>query len=97
MVPLAYDNGMGPRYWDWRFRLRGTPLMSAQADINQRGSEGMGISNPRRVACDPRTFGCPSRGAKAVVSCARRSKEQSDEAMGQPSRICSIEQYQITK
>ena len=32
--PLAYYNGMGPRYWDWRFRLRGTPLMSAQADIN---------------------------------------------------------------
>ena len=20
MVPLAYDNGIGPRYWDWRFR-----------------------------------------------------------------------------
>ena len=74
MVPLAYDNGMGPHCWDWRFRLRGMPLMSVQADINQRGSEGMGISNPRRVACDPRTFGHPSRGAKAVVSCASKNK-----------------------
>ena len=50
--------------------------MSVQADINQRGSEGMGISNPRRVACDPRTFGCPSRGVKAVVSCASKNKRR---------------------
>ena len=50
--------------------------MSVQADINQRGSEGMGISNPRRVACDPRTFGRLSRGAKAVVSCASKNKRR---------------------
>ena len=35
MVPLACDNGMVPRYWDWRFWHRAMPLMSAQADINQ--------------------------------------------------------------
>ena len=58
--------------------------MSAQADINQCGSEGMGISNPCRVTCDPRTFGRPSRGAKAIVFCASKNKrraqssEQSD-------------------
>ena len=48
--------------------------MSAQADIDQCGLEGMGISNPHRVACDPRTFGCLSRGAKAIVSCASKNK-----------------------
>ena len=58
--------------------------MSAQADINQRGSEGMGISNPRRVACDPRTFGRPSRGVKAVVSCASKNKRRA-----QSEAICS--------
>ena len=50
--------------------------MSVQADINQRGSEGMGISNPCRVACDPRTFVCPSRGAKAIVSRASKNKRR---------------------
>ena len=84
MVPLAYDNGRGPRYWDWRFRLRGMPLMSVQADINQCGSEGMGIFNPCRVACDPRTFGCPSRGAEAVLSCASKNKQRA-----QSEAICS--------
>ena len=48
--------------------------MSAQADINQCGAEGMGISNPHRVACDPRTFGHQSRGAKAIVSCESKNK-----------------------
>ena len=107
MVPLAYYNGMEPRYWDWRFRLRGMP------DINQRGSEGMGISNPRRVTCDPRTLGRPSRGAKAVVSCASKNKRRlraKSEAIcsrweeqgakrqsdGAAPRICSMEPYQIT-
>ena len=86
--------------------------MSAQADINQRGSEGMGISNPPRVACNPRTFGRPSRGAKAVVSCASKNKQraQSEErsdlltvegarskAMKRwPLRIYSMEPYQVT-
>ena len=50
--------------------------MSAQADINQHGSEGIGISNPRRVTCDPRTFGHPSRGAKAVISCASKKNNE---------------------
>ena len=50
--------------------------MSAQADINQHGSEGMGIFNPRRVACDLRTFGRLSREVKAVVSCASKNKRR---------------------
>ena len=29
MVPLAYDNGMGPRYWERESRHRATPLMFA--------------------------------------------------------------------
>ena len=29
MVPLAYDNGMGPRYWERESRHRVTPLMFA--------------------------------------------------------------------
>ena len=94
-VPLAYYNGMGPRYWDWRFRLRGTPLMSAQADINQHGHLQLEDYRP------------PSRGAKAVVSCASKKKRraQSEKLMvgganevsdGRPLRICSVEPYQIT-
>ena len=50
--------------------------MSAQADINQRGLEGMGISNPRRVDCDLSTFGRPSRRVKAVISCASKNKRR---------------------
>ena len=88
--------------------------MSAQADIDQRGSEGMGISNPRRVACDPRTFGHPSRGAKpsflaqARTNDERRAKSEvicsqweeqgaKRRSDGRAPRICSVEQYQITK
>ena len=51
--------------------------MSAQADINQRGSEGMGISNPPQGRLRPEDYRPPSRGAKAVVSCA--SKKKNDE------------------
>ena len=86
--------------------------MSAQADINQRGSEGMGISNPPQGRLRPENYRLPSRGAKAVVSCPSKKKrraqssEQSDLIMvgganevsdGWPPRICSMEQYQITK
>ena len=53
--------------------------MSAQADINQHGSEGMGISNPHRVACDPRTFGRPSIRAKAVVFLRKQERKTSSE------------------
>ena len=60
--------------------------MSVQADINQRGSEGIGISNPCRVACDLRTFGRPSRGVKAVVSCAGK---KNDELRVKSKAICS--------
>ena len=102
---------MGPRYWDWRFRLRGTPFMSAQADINQRGSEGMGISYPPQGRLRPEDYRPLSRGAKAVVSCASKKKrraqseQRSDLLMvgganevsdGLPPRICSVEPYQIT-
>ena len=110
-VPLAYYNDMGPRYWDWRFWLRGTPLMSVQADINQRGSEGMGISNLPQGRLRPEDYRPPSRGVKAVVSCTSKKKrraqseQQSDLLMvggvnevsnGWPPRICSLEPYQIT-
>ena len=60
--------------------------MSVQADINQRGSEGMGISNPHRVACDPRTFGRPSRGAKALFLVQARTN---DELRVKSKAICS--------
>ena len=81
--------------------------MSAQADINQRGSEGMGISNPPQGRLQPEDYRPPSRGAKAVVSCASKKKRraQSEQLMvgganevsdGRPPRICSVEPYQIT-
>ena len=86
MVPLAYDNGMVPHYWDWRFRLQGTPLMSVQADINQCGSEGMGISNPRRVACDTRTIGHRAEERKpSFLAQARKN----DELRVKSEAICS--------
>ena len=40
MVPLAYDNGMGPRYWEWESRHRATPLMFAQAQGYRLPSRG---------------------------------------------------------
>ena len=74
--------------------------MSAQADINQRGLEGMGISNPRRVTYDPKTIGRRADKRKEeFLALARmtnsehrakrsahggRSKERSGEAMGDP-------------
>ena len=77
---------MGLRYWDWRLWLRGTPLMSAQADINQRGSEGMGISNPCRVACNLRTIGHRADERKpSFLAQARKN----DELRAKSEAICS--------
>ena len=85
--------------------------MSVQADINQHGSEGMGISNPLQGHLWPEDYRLPSRGAKVIVSCTSKKKrraqssEQSDLLMvggasevsdGWPQRICSMEPYQIT-
>ena len=50
--------------------------MSAQADINQRGSEGIGISNPPQGRFRPEDYRPPSRGAKAVVSCASKKNDE---------------------
>ena len=58
--------------------------MSAQADINQCGSEGMGISNPRRVACDPRTIGRRAEERKPSAQ-ARKNYE----LRAQSEAICS--------
>ena len=85
--------------------------MSAQADINHRGSEGMGLSYPPQGRLRPEDYRPLSRGAKAIVSCASKKKrraqseQRSDLLMvgganevsdGRPPRICSVEPYQIT-
>ena len=61
--------------------------MSVQADINQHGSEGIGISSPCRVACDPRTFCPPEHVSESRHFLAQARKK--DELRAKSEAICS--------
>ena len=56
MVPLAYDNGMVPRYGEWESRHRATPLMLRKQTSISVDRRGWGFPAPLQ-GCRPEDIG----------------------------------------